>query len=76
MHSQTYDNVLHDVNTLTERELEDLYGISIDEDGTVVDTVTGKEYKTILLWAAEQEQEEEWDEVSHPHQVSHRYDDI
>lgn len=76
MHSHTQDNVLHDVNTLSNRELEDLYGISIEEDGTVVDTVTGKTYNTILLWAAEQEQEEEWDEASHPHQTSHRFDDI
>ena len=74
-HSDTLENILHDINTLTDDELETLYGISIDkEDRTVMDTVTGIQYKSVFEWASEQEEEDEWDEAAH-HQTGRRFDE-
>lgn len=44
-------NVLHDVQTMSDDELEINYSIEIDEDGSVYDTLEGKEFDSLTSWA-------------------------
>lgn len=69
----------HDVQHCSASELETLYGIQFyDSDnpkkGKVFDTVSGKEYKSLQEWVANQIEEEKWSDSEHL-QTSHRYDD-
>lgn len=43
--------VMVDIHTLEVDELQDLYGIEINEDGTVYDLTEFKEFETLADWA-------------------------
>lgn len=47
----TVANPVHDAIVLTAEQLEDRYGITISEDGTVWDPCEGREFPTIQAWA-------------------------
>lgn len=51
-HMQHHTNVMHDVLSMSSEELQDLYGIEIQEDGVVWDPLEGKSFETVHLWAA------------------------
>lgn len=61
--SHQESQVLDDITSMSNDELEDLYGIEIGEDGSVFDTAEFKEFDTLADWAAfvvEQEQEDNY----------------
>lgn len=52
---------MHDIKTMTHEELQQQYGLEIDDIGNVWDNIEGKKFDTLMLWAAYQielEQEE------------------
>ena len=51
MVTQSYSRVLVDIRTMTHEELEECYGIDIDDDGTVWDELEGIEHDDLLAWA-------------------------
>lgn len=74
VHSHEADNIHHDRKTLPKEEFERLYGIDLNEDGSVYDTVTNMSFTTLEDWIAEQVVEEEFAECEHTHQVSKKFD--
>lgn len=71
----------HDIQNYNAKELETLYGIQfIDLDksnpkkGRVYDAVSGKEYKSLQEWVADQIEEDKWSDSEHL-QTSHKYDE-
>ena len=67
--------IIHDIQTLSKEELENLYGIQINEDGSVFDPVTNKSYDTIQLWAGDQEEEDDWEMYTHRPSRGGRFSD-
>lgn len=57
----THARVLNDIRRLPVEELQELYGIEVDYDGTVYDLTEMQEFDTLEDWAtfiADQEQED------------------
>jgi len=74
------NSIDHDIQHLSARELQDLYGIEFFEDpdsksGRVYDPVAMKEYATLAEWAAAQVEEEGWSGMAHPHSSGRIFDD-
>jgi hypothetical protein len=55
----SHKSVVFDVHTKTHEELEELYGIEIDDDGTVYDPCEMREYDSLSDWAISVEQAEQ-----------------
>ena len=51
MTSRSNSRVLFDIRTMTNTELEETYGITIEEDGSVWDSLEGKEFDNLPDWA-------------------------
>lgn len=49
--SSTPTQVLHDIQIYSSEQLIELYGIEINEDGTVFDPAENKTFATIIEWA-------------------------
>lgn len=73
-HASEIEQITHDYSTMTKIEFEDLYGVELTEIGGVYDPVVNKDYDTFSEWAAAQVEEEEEEELAHPHQVSRRFE--
>lgn len=72
--------IAHDVQHLSARELQDLYGIQFIEDpdsksGRVFDPVLNKEFAKLSDWVAEQVQQEEWSGMAHETTNARPFDD-
>jgi len=48
----SHSKVFQDVREMTKEELQDLYGITINEDGSVSDPTEGKQFPSLNDWAA------------------------
>ena len=46
-----YANIHSDIRTKTYAELEAIYGVEIDEYGTVWDDIEGREFHDLTEWA-------------------------
>lgn len=66
--SNDVDHILHDYRHLPVDEFKMLYGIEIEEDGTVYDPVLNKEFPSIPDWAKE---EAEIEEMETGHEYGH-----
>jgi len=69
----------HDVQHLSEQELENLYGIEFLQKtgykkGPVYDPVAAREYRSLHDWIAEQNEEDMWSDAEH-HQISRKFDE-
>lgn len=56
--------VMHDIQVMSYDEIQDYYGIEIDNDGSIWDPLEGKSFKDIHEWAtfaAEQEEDVKYD---------------
>jgi hypothetical protein len=74
VHAQT--SVVFDAQMKTSAELEELYGIEIDGDGTVYDPCEMKEFESVTAWAAYMDQvERETSNMYEPKGGKHYYDD-
>ena len=51
MSRQSTIRLMHDVEALSVDEQETMYGITIDPDGSVWDSLEGKEFSSLFLWA-------------------------
>jgi hypothetical protein len=63
------NTLAHDINHLTAPEISNLYGVEFFEGpevktGKVFDPTSNKEFESIQEWAADQDQQEEWDDMS------------
>lgn len=76
-HSNPLYTIMGDVMTMTEAELEELYGIEISEDGSVYDLAEFKEFKTVTDWARYMDSLEDDDNYSSFTKIGHKqsYDD-
>ena len=50
MSRQSTIRLMHDVEGLSVEELDSIYGITIDADGSVWDSLEGKEFSSLFLW--------------------------
>ena len=64
MTSRSNSRVLFDIRTMTNTELEETYGITIEEDGSVWDSLEGREFESLLEWADYTTEQEEDDHKS------------
>lgn len=61
-HSSACVSVVHDTMILTAEQLEDKYGIEIDDDGSVWDPYEGKQFDNVQKWAVYTDaQEDDYD---------------
>jgi hypothetical protein len=59
---------LHDIQILSTTELVERYGIEIDDDESVWDTVEGRSFKSLKDWAIyTEEQDELYGETNSPY---------
>lgn len=63
------NTLAHDINHLTSIEISKLYGVEFFENpdvktGKVFDPTSGKEFESIQEWAADQDQQEQWEQLS------------
>jgi hypothetical protein len=75
MHYQC--RVMHDIQCMSIEQLEELYDITVDQDGTVWDNCEGKEFSTLSEWGLFiEELNRELDEDEHIVKTGkRRYDD-
>ncbi len=74
-HSEEANSIFHDIQHLAREELELLYGIRIDKDGTVFDPVSEHTFGSLTEWANEEAREEEWTESEHGFEQGRKYHD-
>lgn len=67
-----HNTPLHDIKTLSTDELTDRYGIEIDDDGFVWDSVEGQRFGNLLEWASYLVDEEESACSQHSVRVGHK----
>lgn len=67
--------LMHDVESMTPDEQESIYGITIDEDGSVWDSLEGKSFDNLYSWAEFTAEQEEADDSFHKIGGKHWYDD-
>lgn len=69
-HAVAHDaqHILHDIETLSHDEVESVYGIQLQEDGTVFDPMYNMKFSSVSDWAtfgAEQEEMEYGEQFDH-----------
>jgi len=74
-HAEEANSILHDIHHLSNDELEMLYGIRIDKDGTVFDPVSQVTFTSLREWANEEIREEEWTESEHGFETGRKFHD-
>lgn len=67
--------LMHDIEGMSPEELEDTYGITVDEDGNVWDSLEGREFDSLYAWAEFTAEQEEADDSFHKFGGKHWYDD-
>lgn len=67
--------LMHDVEELSTEELDSTYGITINDDGSVWDSLEGKEFSSLFLWAEFTANQEEADDSFHKIGSNRWYDD-
>lgn len=74
---QPQTNVLHDIECMSDEELQDKYGIEIYEDGVVYDPFEEAEFDDITEWANYTADLEEDDNYAQPIKINgkQRFDD-
>lgn len=73
--AETAGTIQHDIQHLPKEEIELMYGIQINEDGTVYDSAYDKVFRTIGEWISF---ETEFDEMDYSEEFGHGkqlYDD-
>lgn len=75
MSRQSTIRLMHDVAELSAEELDSLYGITVDADGSVWDNLEGKEFSSLFLWAEYTASQEEADDTFHKTGGGRWYDD-
>lgn len=75
MSRQTAIRLLHDAEAMSPDELEDTYGVTVDEDGTVWDSLEGREFNSLYSWAEFTAEQEEADDSFHKFGGKQWYDD-
>ena len=66
----TVEHMTHDVDTMSKEELEDTYGIKIDENGLVLDLAYNKTFKDVYEWVQFEAEQDEFEQQ----QEDDRYD--
>lgn len=75
MSRHSHSRVWSDIQNLSREELESLYGIHIEDDGSVWDTLEHQGFATLAEWAAFTEsQDDEYEDCSSMNK-RHRFDD-
>lgn len=67
--------LMHQAEEMTPEELDDTYGISIEDDGTVWDSLEGREFNSLYAWAEFTAEQEEANDSFHKFGGKHWYDD-
>ena len=75
--SHSHTRVLNDVRTLPNEELATLYGIEINEDGTVYDPTENRTFDDLNDWATYIDEQEDDDNYSSFNKIGgkHSFDD-
>ena len=74
-HSEESNSIFHDIQHLSNEELEILYGILIQSDGKVYDPVSEITFASLTEWANEEVRDEEWTEVEHGYETGKKFYD-
>ena len=75
MSRQNAIRLMHDVEEMSAEQQDSLYGISIDADGSVWDSLEGREFSSLFLWAEFTASQEEADDSFHKTGGGRWYDD-
>lgn len=67
--------LLHDVEAMSPEDRETIYGITIEDDGTIWDSLEGKSFDSLYGWAAYTAEQEEVEDSFHKFGGKHWYDD-
>lgn len=66
--SSDVEHILHDIEHLSQEEVEQLYGIVLEENGAIFDPTENRHFKTVGEWA---EYEAEQDEMEFSEHFGH-----